>query len=110
RQMIVMPVRSEAVPPTPPTHATPEETGAGETESECSGIEQPSTTTNERSSIVNHSSSPEESTSPTPPSNTSRIGDSLELIDALRDSFQDNIAVLKDLSSKLKLIQREQKT
>ena len=57
----------------------------------------------------NTGTSPEESASPTPQSNASRIEDALELIDSLKDSLQYGLTGLKDLSSKLKQIQREQK-
>ncbi|RYD84728.1 MAG: DNA polymerase III subunit beta [Verrucomicrobiaceae bacterium] len=116
RQMIVMPTRSEAVPPTTST-SIPEQNGAGAAEPMNSGTDpQPTATatTNERSTTVhNDTNTTGESTptSPTPPqTNASRIEEALELIDALKDSFQDNIAALKDLSSKLKAVQKEQKT
>lgn len=48
--------------------------------------------------------------SPMPLNNASKIEEALELIDSLKESIQDGLAGLKDLSSKLKLIQREQKS
>ncbi|MES2573196.1 MAG: hypothetical protein V4710_24445 [Verrucomicrobiota bacterium] len=39
----------------------------------------------------------------------SKIDEALALIDILKDSFQQGLAGLKDLSGKLKLLQREQK-
>lgn len=111
RQMVVMPTRAEGVPPSPTTKSVPEQNGAGAAESVDSGTDQPTTAThNERSTMVTNNTSPEESTSPTPQINTSKIEDALDLIDSLKESLQDGLTGLKDLSSKLKLIQREQKT
>ena len=39
-----------------------------------------------------------------------KIDQSLELLEALKDTLQDGIGSLKELSAKLKLIQRERKT
>ena len=44
------------------------------------------------------------------PAKEPKIEDALELIDTLRDSFQKGVLQLKDLGTKLKLIQREQKS
>lgn len=48
--------------------------------------------------------------SPNPLNDASKIEEAIELIDSLKESLQDGLTGLKDLSGKLKQLQREQKS
>ncbi|MHA3771614.1 DNA polymerase III subunit beta family protein [Verrucomicrobiota bacterium sgz303538] len=102
QQMIVMPTRAEAVPPTPTatkSTSVPEQNGTGVAEPVNSGTDQP--TSPERNTMINHNTPTDASdgSSPTPQSNASKLEDALELIDTLKESLQDGLTDLKDLSS-----------
>ena len=56
--------------------------------------------------MVNQTTSTQDAANP----EADNIDASLELIEALKDSFQDAVGSLKELSAKLKAIQRERKT
>jgi DNA polymerase III sliding clamp (beta) subunit (PCNA family) len=91
KQLIVMPLRERAerapsVPPPPARPPTPEPPP-------------------ERKPMPT-------SEPPPPPSNGSKsaIEEAIDLTNALRDRFQDGVTQMKDLSLKLKLINREQRT
>ena len=56
------------------------------------------------------SSDGSDGSTPTPISNGKKIDEALELIDTLKISLQDGLTGLKDLSGKLRTMQKEQKT
>ena len=93
KQLVVMPVRAS----TPEvTVVSPQVTPGPEN--------QP---INERNiPMVNQTTSTQDAANP----EADNIDASLELIEALKDSFQDAVGSLKELSAKLKAIQRERKT
>ena len=60
--------------------------------------------------LHNTNTAPEASTPSGDDNTPPTIEDALQTVDALKDSFQNGITTLKDLSTKLKQIQRDQKT
>ena len=100
-QMIVMPCRP-SMQIAAPVKAEPEQQPTQQQEPEA-----PTTVASpiERKPMVNQNNQPEEQ-----PSEVDPIDQALEVIEALKDTLQDATSSLKELSNKLKLIQRERKT
>ena len=90
KQMIVMPVRVEAAQSQPPTNRQ-------------QAVKPPAPPPERKPMISNPT--PEEQ-----PQNKSAIEEAIDLTHSLRDRFQDGVNQMKDLSLKLKLIHREQRT
>ncbi len=97
KQMIVMPLRPEGTTaPAPAEEPQPAVT--------------PATAPNLERTPMLHNTAPEASTPSGDDNTPPTIEDALQTVDALKDSFQNGITTLKDLSAKLKQIQREHKT
>ncbi len=120
RRMIVMPVRAEVPPPSAPSTAGSEPTEPSSDEhGPAQENQQPIATahTADATHILDSSMKDEPAAtgstdhSTTPPSQKgAKLDEALELIDSLKDFLQDGLTGLKDLGSKLKLLQREQRT
>ncbi|MHA3774855.1 hypothetical protein ACXR0O_25325 [Verrucomicrobiota bacterium sgz303538] len=121
RQMIVMPVRAEAVPPPPTSSVQPDPsvplTGAeadpGKPPARTAAVPPPGTAplavghTRHVSRRTNTKRRPK--AAPAGAANTAaRVDGALHAIDSLRETLQKGLSGLRELSSKLRLLRREQ--